>query len=97
MWLVKNRRRFTKQKVLGLVLIVTGVTLVGLSSLLFVQASNAAKNPTIGLILIMIGQVIRSLQITLEEIWVANFDPYLAVAIEGGTGFIIVCLIMLIS
>ena len=97
LWLVKNRRRFTGQKILGVVLIVTGVSLVGLSSILFVKVSVSAQNPTLGVILIMIGQIIRSLQITLEEIWVTNFNPFLAVAIEGGAGFIICCLIMLVS
>jgi len=95
--IVKNKRIFAKQKILGLVIILAGVTLVGLSNLLFVETSVAAKNPTLGLICVLIGQALRSLQITLEEITVSEFDPFLAVAIEGAAGFLICCIIMVVS
>ena len=89
------KRKFQPFHWLGMGLVVTGLTLVGLSSLLQKAKSeaagedtSAATNPMLGNVLIVFAQLLAATQFTFEEYVIGKYQipPFEMVGWEGGFG-----------
>lgn len=80
-------RRFLGHEYLGLVIVIVGLVIVGVSSSLR-NSSEVASNPVLGNILVVVGQLIQSIQFVLEEAWLKKYriPPLLLVGWEGVFG-----------
>ncbi|XP_011301737.1 solute carrier family 35 member F6 [Fopius arisanus] len=82
----------------GIALVITGLALVGVSDLLMNDKNSGSMNSILtGDLLIICAQVITSVQMVVEEKFVAGLDipPLQAVGWEGIFGFIGICLAMI--
>jgi hypothetical protein len=92
------KRKLYRHHYVGVTLVFMGVFLVGLASVLFVKESSDARDPTLGLILLLISQVFGGLLYIAEEKFLSKYhvEPMLAVGIEGvsGCSYYLILLIM---
>jgi len=88
------KRRLYRHETTGIVIIILGITIVGLASVLY--QAETAQDPVFGIILIFIGECFSGGMFVTEEIFLKNVkvDPLQAVGIEGLAGFTIylICL-----
>lgn len=80
-------RRFFKHEYLGLLIVISGLVVVGVSASLR-KTSQEASNPVLGNILVVVGQIIQAAQFVLEEAWIKKYriPPLLIVGWEGVFG-----------
>merc|ERR1719161_3274641 len=89
------RRRQHGHHVLGVVLVLLGITVVGLAAVLHPPEGKgdieAGKSPMVGVALILLSQLLASFQWVLEERLNAlhPLHPMLAVGVEGTGGLVI--------
>jgi drug/metabolite transporter (DMT)-like permease len=88
------RRKQSPQQYLGVLLVFMGITIVGVANVMYVKSSKTAKDPALGLILMVISQVLQSFQFITEEKFVKGFDPLLAISIEGFCGMVLYIIIL---
>eukprot|EP00124_Ichthyophonus_hoferi_P002206 Ihof_evm8s141 gene=Ihof_evmTU8s141 len=91
------KRRLYIQHIIGLIFVITGIFLVGLSSVLF-STKTAAKNPALGNALIFFAQIIVAAQFVVEEKFISKYDipPMQAVGLEGTWGIMILGVVLLV-
>lgn len=79
------KRRFFRHEYLGILLVVVGLTIVGVSASLKKPSSSAAKNPVLGNILVIVAQVVQSSQFVVEESIIKSYKlpPMYLVGCEG--------------
>lgn len=87
---LKNRLKF--HHFVGLFLVITGITLVGLGYILFPSGDDSSSNAVLGTILVIVAQVVVATQFIVEEKLLGKYQvpPLLAVGSEGIFGFLIV-------
>eukprot|EP00128_Syssomonas_multiformis_P017031 Colp12_sorted_trinity150504_noHs@30295 len=86
------KRRLRLQHYLGLFFVVSGIAIVGLSSVLFESSGEASKDPVLGNILVLVAQVVVATQFVVEEKLIGKYEvPALqAVGWEGLWGVVII-------
>jgi len=93
------KTQYKQRHYLGLVLLITGLGLVGIASIIW-SKNDANGTPTmpLGVILIAIGQFFAAFQAIAEEklFGMYNCQPMEAIGIEGCTGFIICSALLVI-
>jgi len=84
------KRKLVAAQWIGMVLVLLGLGCVGLSSVLFSSSDSNAPNPLLGDVLIIAAQIVVSIQMVLEEKFVAKYNvpPLKAVGLEGAFGFV---------
>lgn len=82
----------------GIFFVVTGIVIVGLSSVLFPATGDIppAEDPVLGAILIVCAQVFTATQFVVEEKILGRFDapPMLAIGLEGVFGVVTLAVLM---
>jgi drug/metabolite transporter (DMT)-like permease len=78
------QRRFFRHEYLGMVIVTSGLLVVGVSASLR-KTTQEASNPVLGNILVIVGQLIQSIQFVLEEAWMKKYrlPPLMLVGWEG--------------
>ena len=86
-----------RHNILGIGIILFGFILIRLNSL-FNYKESVARNPLLGIILLLIGEIFSSTQYVLQEKFIKNYDvhPFKLVGFEGIWGFIIYTIILII-
>lgn len=88
-------RRFFRHEYLGMFIVISGLTVVGVSASLR-KTTKEASNPVLGNILVVVGQIIQSAQFVLEESWMKKhcLPPTYMVGWEGifGAGITVIAL-----
>jgi drug/metabolite transporter (DMT)-like permease len=81
------QRRFFRHEYLGMIIVTSGLLVVGVSASLR-KTTQEASNPVLGNILVIVGQLIQSIQFVLEEAWMKKYrlPPLLLVGWEGVFG-----------
>lgn len=95
------KRRIPTYRALGVVVVVIGLSLVGLSS--YLDSHNSTSTTVtplqvmIGIALVLAGQVFNATQMIIEEYLLKNHDvpPILVVGTEGTVGLCLMILVML--
>jgi len=82
------KRRLSRTKWVGIALVISGISVIGIDSVLSTETSAAASNPALGNLLILLAQVVVATQWVLEERFVQNVPPLLAVGLEGAFGVV---------
>jgi len=85
------KRKLILAQWIGMIFVLIGLAFVGLASVLFSSGSDTnAPNPLVGDILIICAQIVVSIQMVLEEKYVAKYNvpPLKAVGLEGLFGLI---------
>jgi len=86
------KRKLGKHQWLGMVVVLIGLTLVGVSSIMGPSDSNNAPNPVGGVIVIVIAQLVQATQMVVEEKYLTKYEgiePLQAVGWEGFWGFLV--------
>lgn len=94
-------KRLDFQQYLGIVLVIIGISLVGLASLMY-GSEEGAPNPLLGDVLVIIAQVVAATQFVVEEKFLSTIEntyrvdvPALkAVGIEGLWGMFLLCFVL---
>lgn len=89
------RRRISPQQWLGIVFVIAGLAVVGLSD--FQNSGGAGSNEFIGDVIIVVAQIITATQMVYEENFVStrNIPPLQAVGWEGFFGLIVTSLLLI--
>jgi len=82
---------------LGMFLIVAGISLVGLSSVLYSSTVAPASNPVLGMILLLVAQVFSATLFILEEKFLGQYHvpPLQAVGLEGLWGVLVSTIVLI--
>ncbi|KAF4677914.1 hypothetical protein FOZ60_017104 [Perkinsus olseni] len=93
-------RKMNRQNWLGIVLCVVAVTLVGYANLMSHDEKSKTNSPALvvfGMVMIVLSQIIQSLQLVTEEKFMKNINipPFLVVGMEGIWGTLIMIFITL--
>mmetsp|Transcript_3348 Transcript_3348/g.4853 ORF Transcript_3348/g.4853 Transcript_3348/m.4853 type:complete len:409 (+) Transcript_3348:1-1227(+) len=86
------KRKLGAHQWLGMVVVLVGLTLVGVSSVMGPSSSSNAPNPVGGVIVIVIAQIVQATQMVVEEKFLTKYEgiqPMQAVGWEGFWGFLV--------
>jgi len=85
-------RKLGKHQWIGMVVVMIGLALVGVSSVLEPSGGEGAPNPLGGIIVIVIAQLVQATQMVVEEKFLTKYEgiePLQAVGWEGFWGFLV--------
>mmetsp|Transcript_38403 Transcript_38403/g.74483 ORF Transcript_38403/g.74483 Transcript_38403/m.74483 type:complete len:532 (+) Transcript_38403:184-1779(+) len=85
-------RKLGKHQWIGMVVVMAGLALVGVSSVLAPSGGEGAPNPLGGIIVIIIAQLVQATQMVVEEKFLTKYEgiePLQAVGWEGFWGFLV--------
>ncbi|XP_011270421.1 hypothetical protein, variant [Capsaspora owczarzaki ATCC 30864] len=91
------RRRLRIHHYIGLYLVVTGITIVGVASVVFGDDNNeSSSNMVLGIVLVIAAQVVVATQFIVEEKFIGKYSvpPIAVVGSEGIFGLVIVSCIL---
>ena len=89
------KRRFHRHEYLGMLIVICGLVVVGVSSS-FKSSSATASNPALGNILVVIGQAVQSAHMVYEESLIRKYrlPPLLTVGCEGLYGVVMALVVL---
>jgi len=89
-------RKLGKHHWLGMVIVMSGLALVGVSSVLSPSNGAQASNPLGGIVVIVCAQIVQATQMVVEEKFLTKYEvaPLQAVGFEGLWGFLLMSILL---